>query len=213
MKQNKRKKAELLLDTIGDIDDRFLTEAMAWCSTAAAAQPRRRPIRVLLIAATVAVALMLSLVGAVVLFLRRGETPPPQPDTPPVLDEVQTLNGLLQDCTESTSFVKRTAEEINFFDGTVRLTLQELSTGTLYVSRPLTSSEQSVLVREMTAQKERATTGADASYLVWITLGNGDVLSPYLAHTAGNVGAANLFAYKAEYIPTQAFNQLLEGLI
>ena len=126
---------------------------------------------------------------------------------------MQCLNQLLLACTESDSFTQNTVEEIDFFDGTIRLTVQDRKTGALYVSRPLTSNEQASLSRDLLAPKERATQEASNEYLVWVTLGNGDVLSPYLAHSAGNVGAATLFDYEAEYVPTQEFNDLLGALL
>lgn len=210
MERMKQKKAEYLLGELGNINDRFLCEAMEW-QASGKSTVSRRPIRVLLIAATLAMALVISLVGTVSMLLRRGEAP--KPDNPPALDEVQTLSQLLLACTESDSFKQSTVEEIDFFDGTVRLTVQDRSTGTLYVSRSLTSGEQASLSRDLSAQKQRATAEASAEYLVWITLGNGDVLSPYLAHSAGNVGAATLFDYEAEYVPTQEFNDLLGALL
>lgn len=210
MDRMKQKKAEYLLGELGGIDDRFLCEAMEW-KASGKSTASRRPIRVLLIAATLAMALVISLVGTVAMLLRRGEAP--SPNDPPVLDEVQSFNRLLFACTESESFTQNTIEEIDFFDGAVRLTVQDRATGALYVSRPLTSGEQASLSRDLSAQKQRATAEASAEYLVWITLGNGDVLSPYLAHSAGNVGAATLFDYEAEYVPTQEFNDLLGALL
>ena len=210
MDRSKQKKAEYLLRELGGIDDHYLCEAMEW-QTGGKRAVSRRPLRVLLIAATLAMVLVISLVGVVALLRRQGEAP--KPNVPPTLDEVQCLNQLLLACTESDSFTQNTVEEIDFFDGTVRLTVQDRKTGALYVSRPLTSNEQASLSRDLLAPKERATQEASNEYLVWVTLGNGDVLSPYLAHSAGNVGAATLFDYEAEYVPTQEFNDLLGALL
>ena len=51
-----------------------------------------------------------------------------------------------------------------------------------------------------------------SDFSVWITLGDGQVITPCLTPQAGNIGAAVLFDYQAERIPGSAFFDLLESL-
>jgi len=205
------RKADYLLDEIGGIDDRYLTEAMNW-------QPLRRKkpfARVLPLVASLAAVLLLSFTVLLPTLQRsfdKNESPNVGESLSP--SHPSTLDSLLQDCAQSPSFTPCSADALDFFDGNVRLTVCELSTGKLFVSRPLSESEQNALSREFNATGERVTDGAtsEESFRVWVLLGDGSVVTPCLSASAGNVGAATLFDYESERIPTKIFNDLLSDL-
>lgn len=103
--------------------------------------------------------------------------------------------------------------EPDYFDGTVRLTVENRQTGELFVSRPLTATEQTALRREFAASGTPVPTGTQTpDYLVWVLLGDGSVVTPCLNPSAGNVGAAVLFDYDPERLPSDIFTELLTGM-
>lgn len=214
---NKRLKKQIssyLLDEIGNIDDRFVAEALTWKAEKRA--PRRNPIRVLLIAASLALVLTVGIAGTVTMLRRNGQNLPTgdqiteQPDQ---VTPVERFDSVLFSALQSPSFTVCSAEEVSFFDGNVRLAVKDRQTGALYVSRPLTQGEQAELSRSLNASVFSVASGADnGDYLVWITLGDGWVLSPCLFLAGGNLAAATLFDYEAECIPSQDFNVFLASL-
>ena len=132
---------------------------------------------------------------------------------------ISALDSLLHSCTQSVVFQPIAADHLNFFDGTVRLTVRNEATGALFVSRPLTAAEQSQLLLELeytgtpvSAEDANGSTNGKR-YAVWITLGDGQVVTPCLALTGGNVGAGVLFDYSTERIPSAAFFRLVNGMI
>ena len=223
MKSIKLQQAERLLDAMGEIDDAYLTEALSHNSSAAS-KPRKTILnspRIRIISGVAALAAVLALVftgplrgvwnqtsneSAEDANLNRAETY----DEP----SVTTLNSLLESCTESPSFTLTAADDVKYFDGNVRLTVEDRASGELYVSRPLTPAEQDRLLREFKNTGEQITDAPSSSegYRVWITLGDGQVVTPCLAAAAGNIGAGDLFNYEPERLPTEIFFDLLKDL-
>jgi hypothetical protein len=162
-----------------------------------------------------AAVLALVLVGPMRGILKKSETDNVSQEIAPVRDtSAAALNDLLESCTESDVFQSVSAASINYFDGNVRLTVQRLDTQELYLSQPLTKSQQQTLQKALSnnGQPLSDAEATENGYAVWITLGNGQVATPYLTPSSGNLGAANLFHYEAERIPSEAFFDLLEDL-
>ncbi len=220
MKKSKRSQAQTLLDAMGLVDDSYLNEALSY----APAQEKKFNIlrspamRIIPTVAALAAVLAMVFLGPLRGVLRNtvndnaeieqnGEMP--AADTSPA-----ALNRLLKTCTESPSFQTISAEDVPFFDGNVRLTVQQLDTGELFISQPLTETQQQRLWLELQSNGGESPSENDSEkqYAVWITLGNGQVATPYLAPSSGNLGAADLFQYKAERIPSELFFTLLVDL-
>lgn len=225
MKQNQLRKAEILLDAMSEIDDLYLTEALSQFPSAAPSH-RKRILTSPMMRALPAVAALAAVLALVFtgpfngLFTKKdaenADTPHKNENsTMTESTSVTALNSILQSCTESPSFTSISADDIAFFDGNVRLTVKDHQTGTLYVSRPLTRSEQTKLLNEFERVGKRVsdTEETDEAYSVWVTLGDGQVVTPCLPATAGNVGAGMLFDYASERIPTQTFFDLIKTLI
>lgn len=208
MKHQQNHRAERLLDAIGEIDDCFLDEAVRYRATRPAI---RYPLRNFAAVAAIAAILLIAVMGpmsAVLDFLKGSESPDTPSNVPTAVQE-----HLLAGCAQSPAFTLSAADEINFFDGTVRLTVEDRRTGEVYVSRPLTEAQQLTLSREFTATgKQVAASEPPSEYRVWVLLGDGSVITPYLNPTAGNIGTAVLFDYEDERIPTEYFTNLIEEL-
>ncbi len=221
MKKQKLKQAQILLDAMGNIDDVYLNEALSYVPAKEKKFKFLRSPAMRVLPSVAALAAVLALVFLTPLrgifnntFNDDAEEALPgaaesAPDTSPA-----ALDHLLQACTESPSFQSISAEDVPFFDGNVRLTVQRLDTGELFASRPLTAQEQERLRLELDAKGAELADGenAERQYAVWITLGDGQVATPYLAPSSGNLGAADLFQYEAERLPSQHFFDLLEDL-
>ncbi len=216
-KGTKQRLASYLLDEFGMIDDRFVAEAQTWRAERPAV--RKNSIRVLLVAAALTLVLAVGIAGTVTVMLRRDENRFPAEGEqsteiqPTVGTPVARLDALLSAAAGSPSFSSCSADELRFFDGNVRLAVKDRSSGELYVSRALTASEQATLSASLNANGSPVEPNSDGTeYLVWVTLGDGRVLSPCLALSNGNVSTATLFDYEVEYIPSQSFQELVESL-
>lgn len=223
MKTSKQQKAQALLDAMSAIDDVYLNEALSYLPNQEKKHTpfyKKTYFRVLSATAALAAALALMLTGPLRGFFKHqvndsAEEVAPNHAESHLDRSVSTLNSLLQNCTESPSFQSISADEINFFDGNVRLTVQRLDTQELYVSAPLTQAQQNRLRSEFSSAGEIISDSelSSGEYAVWITLGDGQVATPCLTPASGNVGAAVLFYYEAERLPSQIFFDLLGDLI
>ena len=100
--------------------------------------------------------------------------------------------------------------EINLFDGTEKIIWRN-SEG-YHVVGISTSSEFGVLAKSA-GSGESVAEGEDTAYRVWLSNGRGEVISPCLALTPGNVGYGELFDYSPEYLPTDEFIKLSEYIL
>ncbi|MBE6632722.1 MAG: hypothetical protein E7620_00100 [Ruminococcaceae bacterium] len=214
MKRRDQHRADRLLDAIGGINDSFLDEALNYRT---ARPPIRHTLRNWIAVAAVAAILLFAVTGPLSRILKTDTPNAPTQEQPQegtkLPTSAPTLSALLEGCAESPSFAKSAADELNFFDGNVRLTVENRSSGELFVSRPLTAAEQSTLAREFRANgKQVAANASPEEYRVWVMLGDGSVVTPCLNPTVGNVGGAVLFDYESERVPTDLFLDLLSDL-
>ena len=218
MKQSKLTQAHQLLTAMGEIDDRYLDEALAISHQV---QKRRLIIRAPMMRAVSGVAalaavLSLAVFGATRGFLKSNDTHvQPEESINEIVPTLQSLNGLLQSCAESATFTPLSADELSLFDGTTRLIIQAPNSEALYVSRPLSAAEQARVSSEFeqTGKQIERSESADTDWSVWVSFGDGQILTPCLSPAPGNVGMGELFAYESERLPTQAFFNLLNTLI
>ncbi len=125
-----------------------------------------------------------------------------------------TLSEYLSRIDESIVEI-HTADEIDFFDGNTTLIWQfdgdepqSYRTTALYDGYEDFTSVVVSLGRELSPDEAQK-----VSCKVWISYGNGEVVSPYLKASDGNVGYGELFEYSPEYEPNEKFMLLLENLI
>ena len=209
MKNEKQRKAELLFDAIGRLDDRLLQDALTW-------RPRNllAITRALLIAATLSLSVVV-MVSGILLALRRDNGP--NADSPPNNSEQTTptvsLDSTLLAHRDNASYDTVRSEDLSFYDGKARIVWQYADSDQLCVSRELTRQELATL-KAVLGKGERV--GTDSPTLrcsVWILCGNGEVLSPYLESSTGNVGQGELFDYEAELIPSDTLTSCISGIL
>ena len=125
------------------------------------------------------------------------------------------FSAVLLACTESDAFTKETDTAGRLVpDGEVRVVIGRRDSDTLWVSRPLTARECAVAFAETANaknQREFSPVGQD-SYLVWLVTKDGEVWSPELTFSGGNVTYGIFYSYGSERLPSTAFQNLLAGL-
>ena len=220
MKKIKHEKAKILLGAMNSIDDAYLNEALSYTPAGKKAKLLRlqgASVRAISSVAAVAAVAALILIGPLRGMLKKssskGESEAPNAIVSPITPSADALNALLDACVQSEDFRSVSRDELGFFDGTIRLAVQNLDTQELYLSQPLTASQQASAQKSLSVKGQpHWDASAESDYAVWIMLGNGQVATPCLTPSAGNIGAAVLFRYEAEQIPTQEFFRLLENL-
>ena len=206
MKNRNAEKTKYLFRAIGEIDDRLVQEAAFY-------RPRRSALsRVMLVAACLSLSLVLS-VGAFLLANRRDsvkdEGTPPASGTPAVAN----LDVLLLNQRDNASYTTvSSAEELDLFSGEVRVVWQYADSNEICVSRALTVRESANLTAHFGSGTNVGDESPMLSCKVWITLGDGTVVSPYLKASAGNLGT-ELFDYNAEILPTQGFISCISEIL
>ena len=214
---DKLKKAEYLLDEIGEIDDDMLSEAISY-------RPARRAPRFMLIAACIALSVVFVLSSAVMLQRvssglnsifdnAQNNAPNNAPGDEPPADEGAplTLDAVMSD-VKGGDFTKLSAEsEIPYRDGNAYIVWQYAGESEYYVSS-LTSAQLTELQKKLGYGEEVGQTSPELECMVWIVTGDGHVVSPYLKNTSGNVGSY-VFDYCAEIYPTTDFISYISAII
>ena len=117
------------------------------------------------------------------------------------------LDSVLGASYESLSFDSTP----DLFDGEPRL-IWETADGQLY-GVTLSAAELDHLDRESGRGDKIGDLSLEAEVKVWISYGNGLVISPYLEDTPGNVGYGELFDYLPEIIPSSAVTGRIQTII
>ncbi len=216
----KRICAEKLFDEIGLIDDRFITEA-------ATPYVRVRGLRALravaIAAAAVTLAVTMALGAFVVGMIALGgkkdadsmnDETRYEEDMDNSLNSVSTLSEKLEGMRENTASLKTDRADIELFDGTPKIIWKYADEET-YRVRSITEGELNVLTERLKENKGEKLQGDTDGGLegLWISTGDGKVISPYLEQTAGNVGYGEIFEYEPEYEPAEDFSEYLCDVI
>ena len=187
-----------LYQEIGGVDEQYLQQAALYRAK------RKKPVwRAVLIAAalglvaslvigTLAMSLGITLIG----WLSGTDPDPEQPVQPEVLSSLAQMEDSL--ILKQTLLQGSRAEELDLFGGSYTLIWRENGSDTYY-SVSLSKRDMSHMLYLM--QQERTEFGTDSeqpSMQIWICMGDGLVLSPYLKNSAGNTGHGEVFDYDPE---------------
>ena len=215
----KRRKAEALLDAIGEIDDSYLQEAISY-------KKRRRVklSRLLIIAATVILAVVIpfsALVGTSVVGLaliggfgaNQGQAGDSSPEADGEAYMEDRLSFLMLGMSDSGNFkFCQSEEEIPYADGNAYLVWQIDGESGYYMSDPLDYSDVRTLTSTM-GRGERVEAGSPTIQCkVWLLLEDGRVISPYLRVSAGNI-SNSVFDYEAEITPDDALVDRISDIL
>lgn len=211
--EEKRICAQRLFDEIGNIDDRFITEAAAPYARAR----DTRGIRAFLIGA-VSVALAISVtVGVFVVGMMSGDKKTDNEGAVNDMNEIvegststPTLSARLTAIRNQTANAAVSKEDIDLFDGMAKI-IWKYSDEEEYRTRDISDSEYSKLKKILSENKGVRVDNYAVGKLegVWIASGDGLVISPCLEQTAGNVGYGEIFDYVPEYEPSAELSECL----
>ena len=194
MKYTKKQKAVFLLEAIGGVDDRLLSEALSY------RRKRTVPVRFLSLAACLILALVISIPVLLQAFQTlqgidgAQETPP---ETSPA-----SLDALLEQTVQGGAYVPLSSQtEVEYFSAPY-LAWQEEGSDAVYLSRALTQREVE-RIRSLIGKGTPVGTSAPKSiFRVYLVIGDGTVLTPYLPAKDGNLYSSVLFDYQAELSPS-----------
>lgn len=213
MNDIKRRKAEYLFDELGEIDDRMVAEAM---NTKAfnKKQTERVIVRSLAFAAAAVIVTGLSLGLLLSQTLQTGDKDEGAAEEELVM--YQSISDALC-AAERENLAERfdSADAVELFDSNVKIIWQSRDSGSYY-ALSLDARETGELTKAL-EKTYFASQIADESDLaqthLWISYGDGRVVSPYLKESAGNVGYGELFEYSPEIIPSEEFLELVNSLV
>ena len=209
MKERNAKKIEYLFDEIGGISDVLINEAAVYHE----AHKKRHFGTLKVLAVAACLVLCFALTAHTLVSLLDGWQVE-KDDQTNVFEEEVMLDRLLTDYPDRITYTTlSSAGELDLFGDAAYIVWQEEGSDLLCVSRELTRQELEVL-REELGKGDRVGTDSPAlSCTVWVICGDGEVLSPYLEASAGNVGQGELFAYEAELIPSDALTSCISGIL
>lgn len=213
---DKLKKAEYLLDEIGEIDDRLLAEATAY-------RPARRAPRIVLIAACIALSVIFT-VSSVIMLQKvssgfgdkfnnaQADTPTDAPiENPPEDSNGPTsLDAVFTDAKSKGHTMLSSESEIPYRDGNAYIVWQYAGEHEYYVN-VLTKAELAELEKKLGGE-DVGQTSPELECMVWIVTDKGEVISPYLKDTYGNIGTS-VFDYCAEIYPSTDFINYISAII
>ena len=205
---NKNEKSQYLLSMVGEIDDSILNEAASY-------RRRRKKsflIPVLAACLSVVMVLMMALPLAVILTvdnLLPGEVNSPNPgvegdenlenDLDGVISPYGKLDLLLNEQKNEEKYQKLASVEELSYVGNASLVWQYEEGGELYVVE-LSAVQLASVQSRMGSGTQVGKDSPTLSVSVWVLDGQGNVSTPYLKASRGNLGC-EIFDYEAEIIP------------
>lgn len=215
----KKKRAEALLDAIGEIDEAYLAEALSY-------KKRRSHIGLKLLVAAAIMMLatvipLTAIVGASVICLtmlggigfNQGQA---ENEDQVAEDEgfaEDRLSFLMAGVSDSGSFkLCEDEEDIPYADGNAYLVWQIEGESGYYMSEALDDSDVNDLKANMGHGKQVGANSPKLKCKVWLVLEDGRVISPYLKASAGNI-SNSVFDYEAEITPTEALADRISDIL
>ena len=214
-RDGKIRAAERLFDAFGEIDDSIIKEAenvnFERKRTFADARFNR-------LAATAALLVLCVGIGGG-LLLGRGyiglEDNMLSADDGEVNESLSYLSfdAVLLEAVETSAAEIVAPDTIDFFDGETSIIWSYDNNDYYKVILRNISSDK--MKSEVTTYKQQIDeiTASTLDCKVWISYGNGEVVSPYLKSSSGNIGYAELFDYSAEVLPSEIFTRFVRNEI
>lgn len=232
--QKYNKDSELLLEAIGEIDDRFIFEAESY-----ERKKSSLPLRKLIIAA-VALSLVFTFTLSLGIGLMLGSSRDkvdndsagaPDEDQDGADDEfnnagandenikpqpITTLEDTLESVKFSSEGFSTTFERDMLFDGSTKLIWKYSDEESYRVCTISSALDTKSIQRALEHKKdfsEVSEPAVDSIDGFWICFGDGLVYTPYLKSSDGNVGYGELFDYEQELEPSKSFATFISEII
>ena len=224
--QKYNKDSELLLEAIGEIDDRFIFEAESY-----ERKKSSLPLRKLIIAA-VALSLVftftLSLGIGLMLGSNRDKVDNDSVGAPnenydgadgnvkPGVQPIVTLSDTLHSVKFSSEGFSTEFERDMLFDGKTKLIWKYSDEESYRVCTISSNSDAKQLRTQLESKsgfKNVSEPAKDSIDGFWVCFGDGLVYTPYLKSSDGNVGYGELFDYEQELEPSKSFATFIREII
>ena len=224
--QKYNKDSELLLEAIGEIDDRFIFEAESY-----ERKKSSLPLRKLIIAA-VALSLVftftLSLGIGLMLGSNRDKVDNDFNNAPnedqngadgnikPGVQPIVTLSDTLHSVKFSSEDFSTEFERDMLFDGKAKLIWKYSDEESYRVCTISSNSDAKQLRTQLESKsgfKNVSEPAKDSIDGFWVCFGDGLVYTPYLRSSDGNVGYGELFDYEQELEPSKSFATFIREII
>ena len=183
-----------LYEEIGGVDERYLQQAAAY-----RARKQAPAWRALLIAAAlmlIGALLLCTIAASVTIGVLVGVLGEGQEPTPPAPMEQMEL--AMQEAQQTRS--PRSADEVEPMLFYQPMLIWSEQGSDAYYTVPLSTSECEQLISLMQSKNRTEFTEQSQApkYQIWLSFGDGVVVSPYLKNTAGNAGHGEVFDYDPE---------------
>ena len=215
---DRMKKAEYLFEEIGNVDDSIIAQAMSVEFQRTKSNAVTRKLIVSAAAAVLVTAVMLTtlLVGFMSGIVKKDDSAADGRDEATNEMVSKSLPYTLKRA-EAKAQTHLSAEDVDLFDGNIKLIWQSESDGEIYSLNVTGNTYENMLVKALGRTYSRGEEiSADdelEAVRVWISFGDGSVISPYLKKSSGNVGYGELFEYSPEIVPDDEFSKLIDDLI
>ena len=213
---DKARLADYLFDEIGGIRDDFVAEAE---------RPYERKARALSLRRMVVVGVSLTLTLTAVLGVWIGNRMAGRDEAADEIGNAAVtqqsgattapagISLRLQELREATEDCVTPKEKVELFSGTAQIVWKYADEDTYRVRR-LSAAETDRLLPLLNRQENATPVSGEASdgntvEGIWITLGDGRVISPCLEASKGTVGYGELFDYEPEIEPTDELTELI----
>lgn len=193
-------RAHMLMSELDGISDIYLDEALSY-------KPHRGLHFPVLIAACITLALLmiLGVFGAMnVIFTDKSNN-----DAAPGR---VGLDSVLCEAVESGSLRRTDSNELPLGDGRAYLVVQLKGQDEYYISEGLTLLQKNSLSLNIGRGSDVGSVSPEFECDIWVILGDGQVMSPYLKRTKGNCGV-DMFEYSAEIYPTDEFTAIVSEIL
>lgn len=209
MNEQRINKADRLFDAIGQLDDRMIAEASL--------PPKKKSFsfyRVVTVTASFLVCVGI-LAGASVMLSRGGLDA--ENEAPDMAETVSlSLADSLMLKRGSASVLKVAADDLDLFGGKMSIIFKfsdESDYRVVSVSSLRAAELKKELLRDDEGKKLSPEESSAVPVSLWVCDGAGEVMSPYLEKSEGNVGYGRLFEYSPEIEPSEDLSELIIDLI
>ncbi len=197
---SKREKAERLYGAIGELDDIFIHEAIAYKKKRFSFSVQR--LSLVLTAILICVASVFIIRSGLIEYDKDdGSSDTPNNGTS---EYVLTLDSVLADAEGEYFFSE---SEIDLFDGSVKFICYD---GEKYKAVRVFESPLNIVGAMSFASSQDM---PEPKLKVWLCDGNGLVVTPYLKQSQGNIGYNTLFDYIPEGIPSAEFSEYVNRIV
>lgn len=215
--EQKRMSAERLFDAIGMIDDRYIAEADSAYIPAKRTNIWKKAI-LAAVAVTLALSVMIgsflvaSFVGGYLFIDKVFDALITNKDESDLDAPSATLSEKLVSIKDKTEDMRVSEDSIDLFSGS-SMVIWKYSDEADYRVSLISDNELVTLQGKLERNRGESIDSSMPTDTqidgVWIALGDGRVISPYLEQTAGNVGYGQIFDYTPEYEPSDDFAEYL----